>query len=306
MMVSRSEPPGESRRRGTIIDYTGEALTLELSSGRKTRIDSSRVRGYETEREPAHEKGNQLFKEQRYADAVISYRNAIEQEQRRWMRRVILAQTVRCYRNMRQIVEAGETFRLILQSDPTTPWLDAMPLAWASSPLPAGLAERARRWTKDNEVPAMRLIGASWLLATASRQEAIEVLDELSSARDPRIAKLSQIQLWRARLVTAPTEALEQWENELMTLPDSLRAGPYFLLGKLRARHKRHQAAVLAFMRVPILYASQHDLAAEALFAAGEQLEKTGEQEGAHTVYRELVTTHQDHRLAPLAQKRLP
>lgn len=306
VIVSRSEPSGESRRRGTIIDYTGEALTLELSSGRKTRIEPSRVRGYETEREAVHKRGDQLFEEKRYADAVVSYRNAIEPEQRRWMRRVILAQMVRCYHNMQQIVQAGETFRLILQSDPSTQLLDAMPLVWTSAPGPPSLGERARRWIKDDDIPGMRLIGASWLLAASPRQEAIQVLNELSTARDPRIAKLSQAQLWRTRLVTAPPEVLERWENELMTLPASLRAGPYFLLGKLRARHKRHPAAVLAFMRVPILYSSQHDLAAEALFAAGQQLEKTGEKDGAHTVYRELVTTHQDHRLAPLAQQRLP
>ncbi|MFW6170447.1 MAG: tetratricopeptide repeat protein [Planctomycetota bacterium] len=306
VVVSRSEPSGESRRRGTIIDYTGEALTLELSSGRKTRIEPSRVRGYETKREPAHKRGDELFEEKRYADAVVSYRNAMEPEQRRWMRRVILAQMVRCYHNMRQIVQAGETFRLILQSDPSTQLLDAMPLPWTSAAVPSSVAERAGRWIKDDDIPGMRLIGASWLLGASSRQEAIQVLNELSTARDPRIAKLSEAQLWRTRLVTAPPEALEPWEKELLTLPASLRAGPYFLLGKLRARHKRHQAAVLAFMRVPILYSSQHDLVAEALFAAGEQLEKTGEQEGAHTVYRELVNTHQDHRLAPLAQQRLP
>lgn len=266
---------------------------------------------YQTELGADHRSGNQLFEENRFADAVVSYRKAVEQEQRRWMRRVILARMVHCYHNMNRIVQAGETFRLILQSDPTTQLLHAMPLDWVSASPPSGVVERARRWIAEEAFPAMRLMGASWLLAGPHRKQAIKTLDSLSKVSesktsDPRIAKLAQAQLWRDQIVTAPVETIAQWKQTVTTLPPNLRAGPYFLLGKLQARHQRHQEAVLALMRVPILYPAQQDVVAESLFAAGEQLNKLGNKKGATAVYKELVTKHPNHRLTPLAQQRLP
>lgn len=303
--VKRSNPPGKSRRRGTIVDYTGQTLTLKLSSGRQEQIESSRVLGYETERVPEHENADQMLADGRFSDAIVSYRAAIQSEERRWMRRVILGQMARCYHNMQQIVQAGETFKLILQSDPATRLFDAVPLTWVSSTPPPGVIERARQWAGNSDLPAVRLMGASWLLGTPDRRDAIDTLSKLTDSGDPRVATLAEAQLWRDRLVTASIEDSIHWEERAESLDVSLRAGPYFMLGQLLARHGRNKAAALALMRVPLQYSDQQDLAAEALFAAGEQLEKAGEREEAHAVYRELVRKHQNHRLAPLAQQRL-
>ena len=305
-VLSRTEPPGESRRRGTIVDYTGQALVLRLPSGREEQIASSRLLGYETELVPDHKNGNQLFDEGRFADAVVSYHRAIStDEQRRWVRRIILARMVQCYANLQQFVRAGDTFLLIVRSDPTTPLLEAIPLAWISTPTPGDLTQRATRWMKDADIPAARLMGASWLLATADRQAALQVLRELDRCEDSRIAMLAQAQLWRDRIVTASLADVQQWERELVRLDPSLRAGPDFLLGKSLARHGQSGAAALALMRIPVLHPDHHDLAAEALFAAGEQLEKIGDAMGAKTVYKELLGSYGQHRLVPAAKQRL-
>ena len=305
VVVSRTQPPGESRRRGTIVDYTGEVLTLQLASGREEKIEAARVLGYETIQVPDQVNGDRLFAEGRFADAVASYRRAIDREQRPWMRRVILAQMVRCYRNMQQIVRAGDTFLVVVRSDPTTQLLDAIPLAWVSTPPPADLVHQSTQWIKDANIPAARLLGASWLLATAQRQQALDALRKLTEEPDPRIATLAETQTWRDQIVTATPEDIQQWQELQGKLDVSLQAGPDFLLGQVLARHNRSEAAALAFLRIPVLHPDQYDLAAEALFAAGEQLEKAGERSGARTVYRELVKTYDKHRLAPSAQQRL-
>ena len=96
VVVSRSQPPGESRRTGTITEYTGEYLTLLLPSGREEKIESSRVLGYTSELVPDQQNGDQLMSAGRFADAASSYLRANRAENRLWMRRVILAQLVRC------------------------------------------------------------------------------------------------------------------------------------------------------------------------------------------------------------------
>lgn len=305
VVVSRSKPPGESRRLGTITEYTGEYLTLQLPSGREEKIESSRVLSYTSELVPDQQNGDQLLLAGRFADAAASYLRASKVENRRWMRRVLLAQLVRCYTNMQQIDRAGDAFLAIVGSDPTTQLFDAIPLAWVPTPPTAGLFDRSKRWIEDKDIPAARLMGASWLLATAQRQQALDVLGKLAGDADSRIAMLAETQIWRDKTVTASIEDVERWQQRIRGLDASLRAGPHFLVGKALARHGRSAEAAVALMRVPVLHPEQQDLAAEALFAAGEQLEKMGDRGGARTVYKELVQTYRTHRLAQPAQQRL-
>ena len=115
-------------------------MTLRIASGREEQILSARILGYETELVPDQQNGDQLFAAGRYADAIVSYTKAIKVEQRTWVRREILAQLVRCYTNLQQHVRAGETFLLIIRSDPATQLLSAIPLSLEADPT-AGRSE---------------------------------------------------------------------------------------------------------------------------------------------------------------------
>lgn len=305
VVVSRVEPPGELRRSGIIQDFTGKGLTLRLPGDRDEQIEPSRIVGYETELVPDQRHADQLFAEGRYADAAVSYLRAVEAEKRVWMRRVILARLTRCYANMGQVARAGDTFLLILGSDPTTQLLDALPLAWTTAQPRADVVDRAGRWMDDARVPAARLLGASWLMTTPQRARALETLAKLASDEDPRIATLAEAQAWRDRLVTVSREDVRRWQAQLEQLDPSLRAGPSLLVGQALARHNEHAEAALALLRIPILYPLERELAAEALFAAAEQLDKSGDPAGARTLLRELIREHGDHPLVPLAEQRL-
>ncbi len=305
IVTPRLDADAQLRRKGTILDYTGTALTLQLPGGREEQIPTARVVGYETQRVPDQQNADQLFAEGRYADAVVSYRRAVEAEPRKWLRREILAQLVRCYKNLQQYVRAGDTFLLIMQSDPTTQLLDAIPLVWKPEQPSPEMAQRAGGWMQDPDLPVARLIGASWLLFTTSREEAVETLSALGTNADPRIALLAETQRWRAEMVTATLEQAQRWQQQLPRLDDSLQAGPCFVLGQTLARHNLHEEAALAFLRTAILHSVEVDLATESLFAAGEQLEKMGNGVGAGTIYRELLQKHPTHALAPLAEQRL-
>ena len=305
MLISRSSGSGETRRSGRIVDYTGEFLTLELAGGRQEQIPAVRVRGLETEKVADQKNADRLFAEGRFADAVVGYRKAVEEDTRPWVRREILAQLARCYRNMDQHVRAADTFLIILRSDPTTQWYDAIPLVWKPLRPDGEVARRATAWMADPAVPAAALIGASWLLSAAERDQAVETLRQLSSNADQRVALLAQAQLWRTELVTATLGEVRAWEKSIPRMEEPLRAGPYFVLGQGLARHSEHARAALAFFRTPILQPDHRDLAVESLLAAGEQLEKAGDQSGAITAYRELIENYRGHALVPLAEQRL-
>jgi tetratricopeptide (TPR) repeat protein len=305
VMVRRASGDGQSRRVGTIREFTGEALLLELSSGRVEQIPTASVVGYETTLAPGQQNGDQLFAEDRFAEAVVSYGRAVETERRAWMRRIMLAQMARCYANMGQIDRAGRTFRLVVQSDPTTQLLDALPLTWVADQPSAELLEQAARWLEAQGEPATQLMGASWLLSTNRGGEAIDTLKRLADSANSRVAQLAQAQLWRRELVTVSSDQTRRWADLVRSWDESLVAGPYYLVGQAWARHGQHSAAALALLRVPILYPQHEGLAGEALFAAGQQLEKMGDSKSARSVYAELVRTCTNHRLAPLAQQRL-
>ena len=211
---------------------------------------------------------------------------------------------VRCYTNMEQIEKAGVAFHVIC-SDPKTQLLGAIPLAWGTSPTPPQLVRVATEWLDDTEPPLINLIGASWLMTSPQRPDALTTLAKLAESSDPRTAQLAEAQLWRDQLVTATVEDIAGWAAKAAAMEETLQAGPQFLIGQGWTRHGRHTDAALALMRVPVLFPKNKELAAEALLAAGQQLEKMGDHSGAKSVYQELLRSCPNHRLAPVAKQRL-
>ncbi|MHB0957827.1 MAG: tetratricopeptide repeat protein [Pirellulaceae bacterium] len=305
VVILRGDGQGETRRTGEIVDYTGESLTLQVAGGRKEQIPAGRVLAFEMTKGPDHQTADQLYSEARYADAVVSYRRAVESERRTWVRRLILSRMTWCYRNMEQFDRAGDTFLLLLRADPSTPWYSAIPLAWKPHSPAADLVQHATRWMADSQVPAAALLGASWLLATPEREQALKTLNQLTSSPDLRVAMLADAQRWRGEVVTASLPDVERWQAQVRRLDPSLQAGPSFVVGQALARHDQHARAALALLRVPILHPDDRDLAAESLLAAAEQLDKTGDVLGARTVYRELIQRYPHHALVPVAEQRI-
>ena len=88
-------------------------------------------------------------------------------------------------------------------------------------------------------------------------------------------------------------------------MPDSLRAGPYFLLGQGLARHNDPLGAALAFLRIPILHPNRQVLVPDALWRAGQCLEAGGQQQDAALVYREVLAFGDELPTVSAARERL-
>jgi tetratricopeptide (TPR) repeat protein len=291
------------RLRGEVVDYTGKELTLRRQE-REERIPAERVVDVETTWSEPQRQAQARTDQGALAEAVPLWRDALQQESRAWVRRLILARLARCYFELGQFDLAGDMFQALVQSDPQTPYLDAMPIVWGEIGCPPSLESRARRWTESALSP-VQLMGAAWLVASSGASDAQMVLSRLTRDPDPRVAWLATVQLWRTELRSrSASESISQWESSIERMPVSLRAGPYFVLGQAYQWNNDSRAAVLAYLRVPILYPEQRRLASHALWSAATILEKS-DSESARMLLREIVERYPETTNAQQARLKL-
>ncbi len=304
-IATGEEREGRTRVSGVIVDYTGAEIRVLLSGGRENVTPSDRIVEIQSTWTDEQLAGDRLYAEGKFADALKQYKQAVTAERRRWARRRILAQITWCSRSVGDIETAAVTFLQLLSSDRTTQYFDAIPLAWRSEQPPALFQNRAESWLDGESGSAAALVGASWLLATSQRAQAMAALERLSNDSDARIAHLADAQIWRTAVVTANEQRIGQWQAQIQKMPFSVRAGPHFTSGLALARIGRHDEAALALMRVPILYPENRHLAAEALHAAAGALEQLGRRDESAGLYREIVSKHADSHIAAESAARL-
>lgn len=301
---SAADPAARIKRSGTILDYTGTELRLRTPLGIEETIPSARVVEMQTRWSPAHEAGRLARGEGRLDDAIAALRQAKREDSRSWAVRQIMAELTGCYLDAGQIDRAGDEFLGIIASDSRTRHFDAIPIAWRGVALSRAVEARASAWLAARDNPVARLLGASWLLAT-QRPAAIAALETLTKSTDPRIVGLATIQLWRTKLVTATADDAHRWQSQLETLPSDVQASGWYVLGDLLVRQAQPAAAVLAYLKPAVLFRQQRLLAAEALLAAGTQLEKMARTSEALALYRELARDYPGLWAAREAESRL-
>jgi tetratricopeptide (TPR) repeat protein len=294
-----------TRIRGEIVDFTGRELRIQNDAGRERAIPTAQIERVETTHSPEQTSGDQLFAAGDFKGAVQQYRSALEskREPRNWVRRQILAQLVWSQRNLKQWDQAGEYFLILLASDTSTPDFACLPLVWTGDKPSPALERQAQVWLADAEHSAAVLMGASHLLATASRPQALEKLKTLLADDDPRIAWLAFGQLWRAGSDNATAEQRASFAARIEGSDESLRAGAYFILGNALAG-QQPEAAALALMKLPILHEREYHLAAAALVTSGDCLERLQRRDQALTLYREAATHFGQSTAAAEAEQR--
>lgn len=304
VVAPKPEEPGRIIMTGRVVDYTGAALTIELSSGKQT-IPGKRIVEIRTRQTAEELAGEELWRKREYDNALAKFQAAFAAEQRRWVRRKLQARIVDCLRENEQWQSAAEHFMLLLRDDPTTPYFGSLPLPWATLFPDAALEAKAKSWAAGRTNSAAALWGAAVLLSTPARADGIARLRELMLDGDPRIALSAEAQLWRTSTVTADAAAVEAWEKKLDKIPADLAAGPTFVVGRAWGQRNAYERAALLLMRVPILHAEQHDLAAEALWSGGQMLESLDRLSDAAELYRELRRDYPTATFATQAGDRL-
>jgi tetratricopeptide (TPR) repeat protein len=299
--------------RGEVLDYTGKELRLRTPGGAEMAFPSQRVLQVETDRCAPHAAGDKLFAQRRYAEAEEEYRRASGEEPRRWVRRLLLAQRIWCLKNLGNYEVAGQFFAVLMTEDPETIYFDCLPLAWVPEEPSPNLQRRAEQWLVSDQ-PYLALLGASHLLATSRRADAVQRLGTLAYGADTRVAALAKAQLWRTELTSVRESTLRNWQAAVEAMPEPLRAGPYFMVATALAQQHQSEAAALYYLRVPLLYPNEGRLAARCLVEAAKHLERLNQTTEAAHLYREAIrdfagmgeAAHAEARLQDLLRRQGP
>lgn len=277
---------------GTINDYTGETLTMTTLSGRQIEIPAAKVAKVESDWPDAMRQAQALVGQKKFAEAEIAFQEAYRAESRGWVKRMLIAETARCRRNLGRNDAAGDAFLALAASDPHTPYLDAMPLAWKTGEPDVNLHKAATVWLGQTDSPYAQLMAASFLLSAAERTQAIAALERLKNSAPAALALLAEMQLWRTEPPGQDADKLVARRKQIERLPPAVQSGPRLLLADALARTDQPEQAALEYLRIPILDNVDRPLAAEALLRAGKQLENMGRPAQAKRLYREIITDY--------------
>ena len=259
--------------------------------------------GVDSDWTPTELAADELFVRREYTAALAKYEEAIRSEPRRWVQRKLVAQMIWCLRNTDQYRRAGELFLALSRDDPAMLYFTAIPLRWLPAQATADLEKKSRDWLAT-DVPVAVLLGASHLLSTSDRNDAVKRLQVLGTAKDPRIAALARALVWSGTFAAASSKQLNQWSDDIETFPDAVRAGPYFVLGRASLnisspRPRRSTCCACRFFIRKIAHWRR------LRYSRPPARWRKPIRPRRRRVYRELVAEHPQTRPATEAQQRL-
>jgi tetratricopeptide (TPR) repeat protein len=282
---------------GTVEDYTGVEVSIRTEPGEPPRTFPAKdVIEIQTSQSEAHTQGIKLLAAGQVEKAIRELETALKKETRVWVRREIVAALVRAALRRGDFVAAGVRFQALVKSDPATRHFRLIPLVWGPEIISADVREQARAWLAGTSEPG-RLIGASLLYADPdSGREARAEIKKMATSADPRVQALAQIQAWREEALAGNPGKLQiaHWQRRIDELPEELRSGPNYLLGRAYAARHDYELAAATLLWLPLVDDHDHRLAARALLEAGAALDKIGQHDEARTLYQEVTDRFAD------------
>ena len=274
-----------------VLDWDAERL-LYKGNDRERTMPSSRVIDVAYPRTPKHLEADQQREAGQFLQALQSYKNALSEEPRAWVKVELLAGQLKCALALNRQRDALAAFFAIQQATPNSRYFHLLPLPWHKARVDGGLVSTYRDWlSEENEL--RKLIAASWLLKS---DEAVagKALKALAQSADAKIAHLATAQAWRPQMVATTTADLLRWEAALGRMPPKFQAGPRFLIALAKRRANRQgtedtfNQALVGMLQVPILFPEDYQIAGAALLEAHEMLVTAGREQEAKIVLAEL------------------
>lgn len=297
VIQNRSNGRSRTTLTGRVESFSGGFLKLRLLNRDVVKIiPESAIYNVETPLVESHIRGLKSFQSDDMDSAIQLLRGALNDETRSWVHQDIHALLIQCESRAGNQAAAMREFAKLIRLDPKTRHFHLVPLVWANRITNGREQSVGRSFVTDSE-PVMRLIAASVMISDEKNRPFGEAeLQSLTTTGDSRITHLARTQLWRLRLREGeirPGE-LTGWKSRIRTMPDRLRAGPYYLLGRAHLGRHEYDKASIAFLRIPLAYDDDHRLAARACLEAAEALSTAGRKVESETLYREVATRYSD------------
>jgi tetratricopeptide (TPR) repeat protein len=297
VILQRSSYSARITVSGVVEDYTGVEVSIRTDSDEPPKtFPSADVVEIQTSQSESQVRGLRLLADGHVEEAVRELDVALKKETRSWVRREILAALVRAAVRRADYAAAATRFLALLKSDPTTRHFRLIPLVWAPETLTRETRSEAGVWL-HGKVDAGRLIGASLLYDDReSGKEARGMLRELASSGDDRVRLLAQMQERRDEALTGDFKSLqtEQWRRRIEKMPEDLRAGPYYLLGRVYVGRHDYELAAATLLWLPLVDDHDFRLAGRACLEAGVALDRIGQRAEARTLFREVTQRFAD------------
>lgn len=232
-----------------------------------------------------------LFEKEQYDRALLRCDQALEDAFSVRIFNRIQALAIRCCLRLNHLEEALSRVEGVYSKDAASPYLSLLPLVWDDR-LPEQERYLARSKDLESQSPPRQLAAASSLLQQVQyRKECVEVLMNIRASHRLPLNVLAETQLWRIDAVQTDSfhlRSVDRWKRRAATFPESLRAGPQFIVGRaLQLRHKPNQAA-LELLWAPMMQQDDIFLAAAGLAEAVVCLESTGRRKSARRLRLEL------------------
>lgn len=297
---------GQATLPCTILDFTQSEIKVKLlPSGTVKTYPSSQVVKVHAPQTEQYQQGLNQLQAGQFDKAINSFSEALNIENRTWVRREILALMIKTALRQGDDLKAALRFQMMVENEANSRYFELIPLDWSIKETLSPVRSSARGWLTDKD-EVKQLIGASILLNTREYQAQAEAtLRSLATSTQVNVQQLARAQLWRIRLKADDLSLLElqRWERNLNQIPEHLRAGPYFLLGTGYAMLERHDQAAASFLWIPLIYDSNPQLSAVAYLKAADSLLALGQSSHALRLYQETVARYPHSSSKQIAQQ---
>lgn len=275
-----------------IVDYTGEAIVIHTATSKTDRrFPASQVVSVRTRRMPTHDRGLEHLSRGEFESAESELSQAMTDEPRRWVRREIRSDLIRCALRQNDYGEAANHFERLYAEDPSTRHVRLIPLVWDDVSISDESRVAAASWLQDRQA-VMRLIGASLLLNDRDYGEAAkDTLRALAQEPGTRVRLLAGWQERRIRLRAGDVTDLElaRLETLVEDLEKDLRPGPWYLVGRAHLIRQEFDLASAAFLRLPLSHETDHPMTPQAMFNAARALEQIGFRNQSRRLDQEVI-----------------
>lgn len=281
---------------GTILKYDRVGVEFFSTDKQKTTIPPERILSLRYPRTPAEELAEMLQIKGQHAEALKGFLNVRRTEHRPLASLFLQEKIIQCCRvmgNHRDAIDqflnmSGRAAKMSMQMPDQM--FSCIPLAWKSSMADSVIVAKMSEIDKSDRTPVSQLIAAGYMLSTARRNEGIGILKTLAKNKDPRIATLAEMLLWRTvqrKDVTLKT--LATWERTLEKVPLSMRGGPSYILAEKYAMLEQYDLAALAFLKSATVYHQSDDFSADAMYQAAMVMQRSPHPGDADVILKEII-----------------
>lgn len=293
---------------GTIEDYNYNELIIRTTNGQIKTIETDSIKEIKSERSAFFQEAVMQMNSLEFSKATQLLESALSQTSVSWKKQEVLAKQVECLCCLDRYEEAAMKYVNILQLDSNSAYWDSIPIIWTSVELSSRMEQTALKWIRQQEIPALSLLGASFLLTSSNKTAAQTALNALSKSNNVTISVLAQMQLNRLSLTQMSANAIKNLENKVDQTPKSVQFGARFILAQLWGRSvldpaEKTDKIAVNYLQCALNSRTPVELQARSLYSAGSVLMNNNRQDEALRIFSYLVQKYPDSQWSQQARR---